>query len=102
MSDLALAFKKIRQKTSVKAVNDIRIIGMAKYQSSVRNLRNGDTAFSSLDGNLLICAGDERNDPRLLPLYNGSRGIARENGLEPQGHPILGSNLSEKEIPLRH
>jgi hypothetical protein len=42
MSDLALWFKKMRQKTSVKAISDIRIIGMAKYQSSVRNLRNGD------------------------------------------------------------
>jgi hypothetical protein len=42
---LALTFKKMRQKTSVKAVSDIRIIGMAKYQSSVTNLRKGDTGF---------------------------------------------------------
>ena len=79
MSDLALWFKKMRQKTSVKAVSDIAIIGKAKYQSSIRNLRNGDTVFSSLDGDLLICTGDRTREARHLHLYNGSFGIAREN-----------------------
>src|SRR5437667_7891912 len=42
MSVLPLMLRSIRQMTNVRAVNDIRSMGNAKYQSSETNFRNAD------------------------------------------------------------